>query len=75
MKVKKMQTMISRIPVTNDELAVEMQNEGMTEFKNKVIFLQSVLKNKQWHNIKLTEEDVKKYTPVFLNYLKSVQEA
>ena len=70
-----MQTKIERIPETNDELAAEMKKEGMTEFKSKVIFLQSVLKNRQWHNIKLTEEEVKKYNPIFINYLKSVQEA
>lgn len=70
-----MQTKIERIPETNEQIEAEMTNEGMTEFKSKVIFLQSVLKNKQWHNIHMTEDDVKKYTPIFINYLKSVQGA
>ncbi len=70
-----MQTKIERIPENNEQIEVEMQNEGMTEFKSKVIFLQSVLKNRQWHNIHLNDEDVKKYTPIFINYLKSVQGA
>lgn len=68
-----MQTYITRIPETNEQIETEMLNEGMVEFKSMVIFLQSVLKNKQWHNIHLTEEDVKRYTPIFFSYLKSKQ--
>lgn len=68
-----MQTKIERIPETNEQIETEMINEGMIEFKSKVIFLQSVLRNKQWHNIHLTEEDVKKFTPIFIGYLKSKQ--
>jgi hypothetical protein len=69
------QLKIERIPETNEEIAEEMINEGMVEFKSQVIFLQSVLQRKQWHNIKLTDEDVQKYIPIFKNYLTSKMEA
>lgn len=62
---------LNRMPENNEEIEALMKAEGMTEFPEKVRFLQGALKAGRIHNI--TFSDVEKYKNIFLNYLKEEQ--
>jgi|GEM_PF-3321483 len=62
----------NRMPETLEEVEIMMNAQGMPEFKSKVIFLQSVLRNKQIRSLRF--EDVAKYQKLFMEYLTQEKE-
>ena len=60
-----MQTKISRIPETNDEIAAEMQNEGMIELNSLPLELRDFVIDSDQYTI---DEDGNVYDPYYKEY-------